>query len=152
QRPLGGDVDGAGVARVEEDLADVLGLLQADLVPGLAAVDGFVDAVAVADRALAVVLAGAYPDDVGVLRVQGDVADRVGALFVENGRPGGAGVLGLPDAAAGDRDIVVSAVGGVDGEADDAAGEEGRPEGAQLEAGDGAGEGVGGLIGLLVGG
>ena len=49
-----------------------------------------VDAVAVADAALAVVLAGADPDDVRVLRVDRDAADRVGALAVEDRRPGGA--------------------------------------------------------------
>src|SRR5262249_5322908 len=75
QRPLGGDVDHVRVARVDEDLADVLGLLQADLLPRLAGVVGAVHAVAVADGALAVVLAGADPDGVRVLRVERDVAD-----------------------------------------------------------------------------
>src|SRR5262249_12278941 len=75
---LGGDVDDVGVARVDDDLADVLGGGQADVAPGLAAVVGAVDAVAVADAALAVVLAGADPDDLGVPRVEGDGADGVG--------------------------------------------------------------------------
>src|SRR5207302_1158493 len=149
QRSLGGDVDDAGVARVEEDLADVLGLFQADLLPALAAVKGLVDAVAVADRALAVVLAGADPDDARVLGVEGDIADRVGALVVEDGGPGDAGVGGLPDATRADGREVVAAVARVDGQANDPAGEQGRPDGAELEAGVGFGgeERVGGLLG-----
>ena len=66
---------------------------------------GLVDAVAVADAALAVVLAGADPDDVRVLRIERDAADRVRAFAVEDRRPGGAGVGGLPDAARGHRDV-----------------------------------------------
>src|SRR5262249_31639420 len=103
ERPLGGDVDDVRVARVEDDAGDVLRLLEAEVLPGLAAVVGAINAVAVADAALAVVLAGADPDDVGVLRVEDDAADRVRALVVEDRRPGGAGVGGLPDAAGGRR-------------------------------------------------
>src|SRR5262249_53755864 len=69
QRPLGGDVDGVAVARVDDDLADVLRLLQPDLLPAGAAVDRLVQPVAVADAALAVVLAGADPDGVRRLGV-----------------------------------------------------------------------------------
>ena len=105
ERSLGGDVDDVGVARVDDDLADVLGLLQAHVLPDLAAVVGAVDAVAVADAALAVVLAGADPDDVRVLRDRGRRADRIRAFVVEDRRPGGAGVGGLPDAARGDGDV-----------------------------------------------
>src|SRR5262249_10541204 len=43
ERALGGDVDDVGVARVDEDAADVLGALQADVAPGLAAVVGAVE-------------------------------------------------------------------------------------------------------------
>src|SRR5262249_50731026 len=136
QRALCGDVDGVGVARVEEDLADVLGLLQSDLLPGLPAVGGFVNAVAVADGALAVVLAGADPDGAGIFRVQLDVADGVGTLAIEDRRPGDAGVGGLPDPAGGHRDVVVTAVVRVDGEADDAAGEQRRADRAQAQPGE----------------
>src|SRR5205807_10258287 len=98
ERSLGRDVDGARVARVDEDLADVFGRLETQVLPALAAVVGTVDAVAIADAALAVVLAGADPDDVRILGIEDDGADRVGAFVVEDGRPGDAGVVGFPDA------------------------------------------------------
>src|SRR5262249_36530614 len=52
QRALGGDVDGVRVARVDEDLADVLGAFEAQLLPGFAAIGRAINAIAVADAAL----------------------------------------------------------------------------------------------------
>ena len=101
ERALRRDVDDVRVLRVDHDLPDVLGGLEAHVLPALAAVLALVDAVAVADAALRVVLAGAHPDDVRVRRVDRDAADRVGPLAVEDGRPGRPAVLGLPDAARG---------------------------------------------------
>src|SRR5207244_9479469 len=75
ERPLGGHVDDVRVPRVDDDLADMLGLLEAHLLPAFAAVVRAVDAVAVADAALAVVLPGADPDNVRVFLVQDDDAD-----------------------------------------------------------------------------
>jgi hypothetical protein len=86
----------------------VFGAGEAHVLPALAAVVGAIDAVAVTDRTLTVVLASADPDDVAVPGVEGDAADGVGALLVEDSRPGSAGVGGLPDAAAGDGDVVVT--------------------------------------------
>src|SRR5262249_49534428 len=134
QRPLRRHVHGVGAARVDDDPADVLGGRQADVLPRLAAVVGAVDAVAVADAALAVVLAGADPDHVRVLRVEHDGADGVRALVVGDGRPGGGGVGRLPDAAGGGGDVIMPAVFGVDGEADDAARGDGGADRAQLQA------------------
>src|SRR5207248_9178659 len=136
QRPLGGDVDRVGVPRVDDDLADVLGRLEAHVFPGLATVVGAVDAVAVADAALAVVLAGADPDHVRVLRVEDHGANGVRAFVVEDGRPGGAGVGRLPHAARGGGHEVVAAVARVDGEAHDPPGGDGRAEQSELEAGE----------------
>src|SRR5207244_425830 len=70
QRSLGRDVDDVRIARIDEDLADVFGILEADVLPRLAAVVGAIDPVAVADAALAIVLAGADPDDARVLRIE----------------------------------------------------------------------------------
>src|SRR5581483_1768897 len=103
ERSLGRDVDGVGVARIDDDFADMLGRLQAEDFPALAAVVGAIDAVAVADAPLAVVLAGADPDDVRILRIEDDRADGVRAFVVEDRRPGDAGVVGLPDAAGSGR-------------------------------------------------
>src|SRR5262249_25533373 len=119
------------------------GPAKADVLPRLAAIVGAVDAIAVADAALAVVLAGADPDGFGVLGVEGDGADGVGALVVEEGVPGGAGVGGLPDPARGDGDVPGGAVLRMNRKRGNASGREGRPEGAQPESADGTGaEGV----------
>src|SRR6185503_2851093 len=101
---------------------------QADAAPTGAAVGGLVDAVAVADAALAVVLAGADPDDQRIAGVEDDAADRVAHLAVEDRLPGGAGVGGLPDAAGGRGHVAHGVVGGVDGDVDDAAGGERRAD------------------------
>ena len=104
QRPLRRDVDDVRVARIDEDLADVLGVLEPHVLPGLAGVGRLVDAVAEMRAALAGVLAGAEPDDVRVLRIDDDAAEREGAALVEDRREGDAAVLGFPQAAerAGD--------------------------------------------------
>ena len=117
----------------------MLGVLEADVLPGLAAVDRPVDAVAVGDAALAVVLAGADPDRERVLRVERDAADRVRALAVEDRRPGRARVGRLPDAARGDRDVPDRVVPRVDGDVADAPGGHRRPDAAEREPGEGLG-------------
>src|SRR6185312_10348256 len=45
ERSLGGDIDGVGVARIDDDAADVAGILESHVAPGGAAVVGAVDAV-----------------------------------------------------------------------------------------------------------
>ena len=50
--------------------------LEADILPRPSAIDRFVDTIAVRHHALGVVLAGADPDHVRVLRVDGDRAGR----------------------------------------------------------------------------
>ena len=136
ERALGRDVDDVGVARVDEDPADVLGLGEAHVRPGLAAVEALVDAVAETDVAAADVLARAHPDGLGIRRVEGDAADRIGRLGVEDGRPGRAGVLGLPDAARADRDVPGVPLLGMNGDVADAAGHDGRADVAEGEAGE----------------
>ncbi len=136
QRPVSRHPDDARVARVDEDAADVLGLLENHLLPRLAAVERAIDTVAVGDAALVVVLAGADPDDVGVLRVDGQGADRVGAFAVENRCPGRAGVGRLPDAARGRSDPPDLGAGRVDRHVSDPPGGESRPDRAQGETGE----------------
>ena len=139
QGPLGGHVHDVRVLRVDEDLADVLRGLEPHVLPALAPVLALVHAVAVADAPLRVVLAGAHPHDVGVLRVERDAADGIGALAVEHGRPGAAGVLGLPDAARGHGHEPALVVGGVHGDVGDPAGRHRGADAAQLEAAPGVG-------------
>ena len=121
-----GDV---GVRRMDDDLAD-LPLLLPDVLPGLAAVGGLVDAVAGHDVAADVGLAGADVDDVGIGRRDGDGADGRGRLIVEDRLPGEAAVGRLPD-AAGRRGRVVDhrIAGDAAGPADAAAGRRGRGAG-----------------------
>src|SRR5205823_3923008 len=74
------DVNGVGVLRVDDDLADLEGLFQAHALPGLTTVGGLVDAIAVGDAIARVALAGADPDDVLVRRGHAHVADGDGFL------------------------------------------------------------------------
>src|SRR5262249_5268084 len=61
RRAGGADESGVAPARVELDARHVLGLLEAEVLPGLAAVARAVDAVAVRDAVAQVRLAGAHP-------------------------------------------------------------------------------------------
>ncbi len=129
-RPLGGHVHDVGVARVDQDLGDVLGIGEPHVAPGAAGVHGLVDAVAVGDRALRVVLARAHPDHVGVVRVDDHHAKGIRALAVHDGREAGAGVGGLPHAARRRCDVPGLLVL-VNGEVRDAARDHRRSDGAE---------------------
>ncbi len=117
----GADVDDVGVGGMNDDLADLERLLEAHVAPGLAAVGGLVDAVAVGNRVARVVLAGADPDDIAVRRRHAHVADGHRGLVVELVLEGGAVVDGLQQAARGRGDPVSGGVGLEDGQGDDAA-------------------------------
>jgi hypothetical protein len=99
----------------------------------LAAVDRLVDAVAVSDAALAVVLARAHPYRERALGIDRDASGRERLLAVENGVPRGAGVGRLPHAAARDRDVPGVLVVRRDGDVDDAARVDGRADRAERE-------------------
>src|SRR5439155_6227724 len=76
--------DRVAAAWVDEDLRDVLGVIQSDVGPALAAIDRLVDAVAdrhaVADPAFA----GAGPDDLRVRGIDRDGADGLDTLLIED--------------------------------------------------------------------
>src|SRR6185503_5411304 len=99
ERPLRRDENDVGVPRIDDDAADVLRVLQAEVGPALPAVDRLVDPVAVGNHPLGIVLTGADPDHVRILLVDGDHADREGAFPVEDRGEADPGVAGLPDAA-----------------------------------------------------
>ena len=77
------DVGRVRVFGMDGDLADLIRVLEAHVLPRLTAVDRLVDAVAVRNRVPRVRLAGADPDDVGVRRGDRHVADRDGRFFVK---------------------------------------------------------------------
>src|SRR4029079_2959169 len=79
---------------------DVPRVREARHLPGVAAIGGLVDPGSPRRALAVVVLAGAHPDDVRVVRRDGDVADRHDVvLIVEEDLPGGAVVRRLPEAA-----------------------------------------------------
>src|SRR5262249_41528680 len=94
------DVDRVRVAPIYQNLCDAFGLLQSDVGPILAAVRGFVDAVANRDAVAGPCFAGADPDDFRVLRINRDRADGLDRLFVEDRLECRAAVDRLPHAAA----------------------------------------------------
>ena len=94
-----------GIVRVDDDLRDLLAIAQSEVPPGLAGVGGFVDAVAHGEIGALKAFAAADVDDVRIGRGDGDGADGAGGLAVEDGMPGAAEIVGLPDAAVVDADV-----------------------------------------------
>ena len=103
---LCGDEHGFRVAGIDPDLADVPRVLEPHIFPGLAAVDGFVNAIAVGHAALRIVLTCPDPHDVGIIRIELDDTDRIRSLAIENRCPGDAIVVGLPEITRGGGDEV----------------------------------------------
>ena len=97
--PQGGDENGIRVLRVDDDAADALRLPQAHEHPRLAAVERLIDAVSPGRTLAAVGLARPRPDDIGVRRCDGQIADRKrDSLFIEDRLPGQAVVDALKNA------------------------------------------------------
>src|SRR5205823_1406852 len=84
ERALRGDVDGVGVAWVDHDAPDMLGRLEAHVVPRLCAILRLVHAVAVTNAPLRVQLSCADPYDIRILGVERDRADGVGGFMLED--------------------------------------------------------------------
>ena len=79
---------------------DVQGVLEPDVLPGLAAIDGLVHAVAPGDALAQLRLTQTDVHDVGVLLIEGHGAHRgVVELTLADGHPIGTGILGLPQTA-----------------------------------------------------
>jgi hypothetical protein len=64
--PQGRDVDDIGIGRMDDDAADMMRFGKSHVLPGLAGIGGFIDAVPPVSRAGIVGLARAHPEDVGV--------------------------------------------------------------------------------------
>ncbi len=133
-------VDHVGVLRVYRDGDDALGVAQAHVGPALAAVGRLVDAVADGHGVAHPGLARAHPDGLGVRGIDGDGADRLHRLLVEDRPESGAAVHRLPHAARGSADIEGRlAVLVVAGDCGDAAAHRGRADVARPEPGDDSG-------------
>src|SRR4029079_643982 len=105
QRSDGRYVDDLGVARIDQDVLDVLRILQPHPLPRLAGVGRLVDAVPERDAALVVVFTRPQPHNVRVPGIDFHGAQGVGRIVVEDRRERGAAVFGLEQAARGAGDI-----------------------------------------------
>src|SRR5205807_1010423 len=84
------------VAGMDDDRANVTRIAQPDMLPGLAGVERFVDAITVGDVATRTGLAGAHIDDIVIGVGDCDGANRCDLLLVEQRLPGNPGVGALP--------------------------------------------------------
>ena len=94
----GGD-ELVGITRMDDEGGDLLAIAQAEMRPGLAGVGRFVDAVAHRQVGTMQALAAGYVDDVGIGGSDGDGSNRLRGFTIEDGIPGAAVVVRLPDAA-----------------------------------------------------
>ena len=90
---------------MHDDARDALGLAQPHVGPGLSSVGGAIDAVADRDRVAGPGFARAHPDGARIARVDGDGADRLHLLLVEEGLESRSAVVRFPHAAARRADI-----------------------------------------------
>ena len=119
----GGDVDDVGVLGVDPDAADVLGVRETEVLPALAAVRGFVDAVSGREIPAQTALSHSDVDHVRLGRGHGDRSHR--ARFEEavgevSPRPPAIGRS--PYASAGGAEVERHELSGVAGHRDDPAG------------------------------
>ena len=121
-----GDVDDVGIAGMDDNATDVVGVRETHVLPCFAAIDGFVDAVAIGSIAAHAGFAHAGVDDVGVGFGDRDRAHRAGVeLAVGDGQPGCSGIGGLPNTAAGGAEVIGGGLGSDAGNGDSAAAAEG---------------------------
>ena len=113
----------------------MLGGLKTHVGPTLAGVDALVDTVTVARAALAIVLSRPQPQDLGIPGVDGDTANRIGAVIVKDRRPRGAVVRRFPDIARGHRHIPCAEASGVLDDVTNTSGLKGRADVAERQAG-----------------
>ena len=125
-------------------LADAVGVLQAHPGERLAAVRRIYKSPSPQATVLRdAFLAGADPDDVRVLLEEGDVADRGGAVLLEDRLPGRAGVDRLEDAAGSGGDQHLGEVGVQGFEVGNAADHVGRADVAPFQMADEVAVGIG---------
>jgi len=92
-----GGEEAIGVARIDGEVGNLLAVAKAEMGPGFAGIGGAVDAITDGEVGTVKAFAGSDVDDVGVGGSDCDCADGLRGLVVEDGVPGAAVVVGLPD-------------------------------------------------------
>ena len=106
------------------------------MVPALTAIARAIDTIAKAEVTTAMVLTGADPDRVRIVRINRHRADGINALIIEDRRPGRAGILGAPDTAGTDTDNPGRRIILHDLDIADPAGHQGRADRAEFQTGE----------------
>ncbi len=130
---------------MDKDFGDNALVFKTEVLPSLAAIGTFPEAVADGGVAADVGVAGADIEGVGVLRVKFDITNSEERLVVKNGQPSLPAVFRFPNAALRIADINGVRVGGVDFDGVDA----GADVGGALHR---PGRGESGLAAALLGG
>ncbi len=146
-----GDEYDVWIRGMDDEFADVPGVLQSDIGPGLPGVIRTIDAVAEGDISADAGFAGSRVNDVRIGIRDRDAADGRGSLFFEKGIPGDAAVRGLPDAARDGAKVISIGLTGNAGDGQCAAAAK-RTDQTPLHAGIGFridGRGGGGTAGFL---
>src|SRR5579871_5309848 len=101
-----GDINDVGILRMHANRADVQSVFETHILPGLARVGGFINAVAVRRVAADVRLAHADVNDIWIGFRNSDGAHRSGfELAIRNRLPGYAAIDGFPNSAAGGAEV-----------------------------------------------
>src|SRR5580704_4508745 len=104
--PEGRNIDDVRIRGIDDDPANRSRIAQADVLPGLAPIERFVDSVTMRDVATNTSFASPDINNIGIGGRNGEAADRRYVLLVEDGSPSHGAVGRFPDASAGRAEIV----------------------------------------------
>ena len=90
---------------MDQDAGDVHRVPQSKMLPSLSPIGRFIDAVAEGDTIPRVPFAGSRPDDFRVFGVDGNIAEREGALPLEDGLPTHPAIGRLPQSSRGGSNV-----------------------------------------------
>ena len=94
-----GGEDSIGIAGIDGERGNLLAIAQAEMSPGFSGVGGFINSVADGKVGAMQAFAAGDINNVGIGWSYGDGADRLRGFVIEDGIPGAAVVVGLPDSA-----------------------------------------------------
>src|SRR6185503_1525927 len=127
--PHRGGKDDLRVRRVNDDAREALRLAESEVLPGAAAIGRLVDAVAERDRVADEAFAGADVDDIGIVGLYGDGADRQRPTVVEDRLESRPTIRGFVETRRGGGYVKDLGSSGNAGHVDDAAREHGGADG-----------------------